>query len=242
MNLSNVVTRLKLKLGLLNIATPFDNIDDVICTIINEVTLPVFSLYCPYKQTITMSTNDLEKLEKRELYTKYLIPESLFSARKIIYVFDVRYDDSCMSGLGYYGGGMPLMTGNIINQAMLANASSKLLSQMIPKMTFKYEAPRTLFIYNLYSSSKITVDFGFEQDKSLASIPETARESFMDLAILDLKENLYPTLKMYSEINTAIGNINLKIDDWANAESDRKELINKWDDTYHMDMKSEYYI
>jgi hypothetical protein len=52
---------------------------------------------------------------------------------------------------------------------------------------------------------------------------------------LDVKENLYPTMKNFSEIQTAIVNINLKIDDWANAEADRKELINRWDDTYHLD-------
>ena len=42
--------------------------------------------------------------------------------------------------------------------------------------------------------------------------------------------------------STAIGTINLKIDDWANAESERKELIDNWDNTYHLDFKPVYYI
>lgn len=134
------------------------------------------------------------------------------------------------------------MTGNLINQAMLANAGANLINTMLPKMTFKYEAPRKLYLYNQYSSSKIVVEMGFEHDKSLASINETVRESFMELALLDVKENLYPTLKQYTEINTAIGNINLKIDDWANAESERKDLIARWDDSYHLDMIPMYYV
>ena len=93
----------------------------------------------------------------------------------------------------------------------------------------------------MYSSSKVVIELGFEHDKSLASIPETASESFMELALLDLKDNLYPTIKQYTDIQTAIGNINFKMDNWENAESDRKELLNRWDDVYHLDMKSLYY-
>ena len=232
--------RLKLKLGLMNIATPFENLDDTILTIINDVTLPVFSIYNPVKESLTLNTHDLELLEKKADYEKYLLPE--FTNRKLIYVFDVRYDNSVLSGLGYYGGGMPLMQGNLLNQLTLANAGAQVMSLAIPKMTFKFEPPRTLTIYNAYSSAKIVLDLGFTHDKSLASIPETCREAFMQLALLDCKENLYPTLKHYTELNTAIGNINLKIDDWANAEEERKSLIEKWDDTYHLDFQPVYYV
>jgi hypothetical protein len=238
--MSNVITRIKLSLGLMAISTPFENLDETMETIIKDITLPVFSLYQPCKEFLTLNTNDLTRIDKTEQYKVYLLPE--FKSRNLLYVFDVRYDDSCLSGLGYYGGGMPLMTGNIISQTLLANAGANMINQMMPKMTFKYEPPRKLYLYNLYSSSKIVLELGFEHDKSLASIPETARESFMQLASLDVKANLYPTLKMYTELNTAIGNINLKLDDWANAESARDELINKWDDSYHIDMQPMYYI
>lgn len=240
MNLSNIVTRIKLKLGLLNISTPIENLDETIVTIIKDITIPVFSVYYPAKDSLILNTYDLELLEKAALYEKYLLPE--FNTRKLLYVFDVRYDTSVLSGLGYYGGGMPLLQGNLINQMMLANAGTSLMNQMIPKLTFKFEAPRTLYIYNAYSSSKVVIDLGFEHDKSLASIPETCREDFLKLALLDVKENLYPTMKQYTEINTAIGNINLKLDDWANAEDQRRELIEKWDDTYHLDFQPVYYV
>lgn len=240
MNISGVLTRVKLKLGLAAFSTPFENLDEILTTILTDITLPVFSIYNPVKDSMVINTNDLQCLDKTELYKIYLLPE--FESRKLLYVFDVRYDDSCLSGLGYYGGGMPLMSGNMVNQAMLANAGANLINTMLPKMTFKYEHPRKLYLYNLYSSSKIVVEMGFEHDRSLASINETARESFMELALLDVKENLYPTLKQYTEINTAIGNINLKIDDWANAESDRKDLIARWDDSYHLDMTPMYFV
>lgn len=239
MNLSTILTRVKLKLGLINIATPFKDLDNTIMDIIKDITVPVFSLYNPVKDTIRMHTKDMERIEKSESYETFLLPE--FKGRNLIYVFDVTYDDSCLSGLGYYGGGMPLIAGNTINQAMLANASANLISSMLPKLTFEYEHPRKLKIYNMYSSSKLKIDLGFEHDKTLASIPESCRESFMKLLLLDVKENLYPTLKQYSQISTAIGNIDLKIDDWSNAESERNDLINQWDDTYHLDLPNPQY-
>ena len=63
----------------------------------------------------------------------------------------------------------------------------------------------------------------------------------MELALLDVKENLYPIFKNYTNLSTAIGNIDLKIESWESAESERKELINTWNSTYHLDMIPMYY-
>ena len=240
MNLSNILTRIKLKLGLLNIVTPIENLDETILTILKEITIPTFSIYQPVKESLTIRTTDLELLEKTANYEKFLLPD--FKTRKLLYVFDVKYDTSILSGLGYYGGGVPLLEGNLIDQMLLANAGASLMNHMIPKLTFKFTHPRELYIYNAYSSSKIVIDLGFEHDKSLASIPQTSDTAFIELATLDVKENLYPTLKQYSEINTVHGNINLKLDDWQNADDQRKELINRWEDTYHLDFQPMYYI
>ena len=48
-------------------------------------------------------------------------------------------------------------------------------------------------------------------------------------------------MKHYNELQTAHGTVNLKIDDWANAESERESLLEKWDDTYHLDGKTQYF-
>lgn len=240
MNMSTMLTRIKLKLGLMNIASPMENLDETIIWVIQNVSLPVFSTYHPYKQSITINTNDLERLDKGGTYEAYLLPE--FKNMKLLYVFDVRYDETCLSGLGYYGGGFPLLGGSTINQAMLANAGAGLASYMIPKMTFKWDPPRKLYVYNAYSSTKVVIDMGFEHDKSLATIEDSAFESFFKLALLDVKENLYPTYKQYTDLQTAYGNINIKIDDWADAENERKELINQWDGVFMLDNQTLYYI
>ena len=71
MNLSTFVTRIKLKLGLINIVTPFENLDQTIIDIIKDITIPVFSIYYPVKEKIIINTRDLELLEKESDYEKY---------------------------------------------------------------------------------------------------------------------------------------------------------------------------
>ena len=51
-----------------------------------------------------------------------------------------------------------------------------------------------------------------------------------------MKIFIYNQLKYYKSIQTALGTVDLMIDDWQSAESDRKELLSRWDDTYHLDM------
>jgi hypothetical protein len=233
MNLSEVITRIKLKLGIMNLASPVRNLDGMITTIVKDITVPDFSIYNPDRYTTRISLNDLEKIEDTNSYETYLLPD--FHTKKLLYVYNVYYDDSTLSGFGHYGGALPMIGGNMIGQVAMSNAAASMYSVMMPKMTFQFIHPRTLRIYNQYSESKIVLDLGFQHDVSLASIPETCRTSFMELALLDVKENLYPIFRSYANLNTAYGNIDLKIDSWEQAESERRELIQRWDDNYHLD-------
>ena len=233
MNLSEVITRVKMKLGVMNLASPVRNLDGMIATIIKDITVPDFSVYHPDRYTTRIALTDLEKIEDTNSYETYLLPD--FQSKKLLYVFNVYYDDSTLSGFGHYGGALPMVGGNIMSQVLVSNAAASLYSVMMPKMTFQYTHPRRLRIHNQYSESKVVLDMGFQHDVSLASIPDTCRTSFMELAILDVKENLYPIFRSYSNLSTAYGNIDLKIDSWEQAEAERRELINKWDDSYHLD-------
>ena len=235
MNLSRLITRIKTSLGLYTIALPFENLEEVLTEIIINVTLPVFSIYCPYYEKYRFDLNSLEKLEKNSNYEVYLLPDIL-SQRKLLFVRDIEYDETFISGIGYWGGGIPLLHGNMMNQAMLSNAGLGLTNKMIPKLTFKYEHPRKVTLYNVFSSSKLVFDLAFEHDKSLASISPTEEESFFDLCILDVKEAMYNTLKHYNDMQSAYGNISLKLDDWQNASEARKQLLDDWNQVYHMDV------
>ena len=207
MNLSEVITRIKLKLGIMNIATPIQNLDGTISTIIKEITIPDFSLYNPDKQNIRLELKDLERLEHTNSYDTYLLPD--FKTKKLLYVFNVYYDDSTLAGFGHYGGALPMVGGHMMAQALSSNAAANLYNLMMPKMTFEYIHPRRIKIFNQYSESKLVFELGFQHN--------------------------------YTNLSTAIGNIDLKIESWESAESERKELINNWNNTYHLDMIPMYY-
>ena len=59
MNLSDVMTRIKYKLGIMNIASPVRNIDGMISTIIKDITVPDFSIYNPDRYTLWYPWADL---------------------------------------------------------------------------------------------------------------------------------------------------------------------------------------
>ena len=240
MDMTSTLTRIKLKLGLNAIVTPFPDLNNVIKTIITDITVPVFSLYVPDKVSLMIDTRELKILRDGQNMVEYQLPNW---KRKLIEVNDVRYSESTMAGLGFYTGQFPLFESGVMGAFMLSNTTAQLMQQMIPKMTFQYiPKGRKLRIWNAYYNSQMYIDCSFEHDKSLVSIPDSARESFMRLALLDVKENIYPTLKMFNNVDTAFGKIDLKLENWENAENERLELLEKWDDTYHLDHQPIYYI
>lgn len=240
MNISRMVKRIKMELGIYTIALPIDDIDGFIVDIIKTITLPVFSMYYPHTKKMYVDLHNWECKEHMATYDCFMLPE--FTNRKLLYIKDINYDDRSLSGMGYWGGGIPYLHGSLINQMMISNAGGQLVASMIPKLTFKFEHPRTLYIYNLMASYNVVIDMAFEHDQSLQSIPPTAEESFYQLAVLDVKMNLYSTIKHYNEIQTAYGTINLNIDDWQNAASERKEKIEQMDNEFHLDLAQLIYV
>lgn len=234
MNMSQIISRIKINLGLYAIALPFENPDEVITEIITTITRPTFSLFCPDRVEMRFDMHSLERLEKNANYEIYLLPD-IFNDRKIVRLVDVSYDEADVTGLGYWGGGVPLLNGNMLNQAMLSNAALNLANRVMPKLTMKFEHPRKVTLYNLYSSCKLVFDIALEHDKNLVSIKPGSEESFYNLAILDVKDALYQTLKHYTDQSTVYGQISLKLDDWAQAAADRKQLIEEWSNLYHID-------
>lgn len=238
MNMSSLLTRLKMDLGIYTFALPFDT-NTALEEVITVITLPVFSVYCPLKEKFQCNVKDLKELEHTDSYQTYLLPD--WKYKQIIDVEDVEYDNSMMSGVGYAANAALFNNNSLLQQTMLGQAGINITRAMIPKLTFQYEHPRKLRIYNLYNSCRLVLSLLCQHHPSLASIPPTQEQSFYQLALLDSKIFLYNALKHYNEIETAYGRITLKIDDWSDAKSERDQLIEKWDDTFHLDRTTIYF-
>lgn len=233
MNVSELLTSLKLDLGVYSIALPFPDENKVLHDNIKLRTIKTFSQFAPHVIKIDLQLNELTMLKSNYTESVYEIPD-IFGDRKLMNVRKVELKNKLL-GNGYMGASME-GSYDMFNSTMMAQAGANLMSSITPPFTFKFQAPNLLYLYNTSTmANELSVEFAVEHFDNLSSIPNTAWESFYDLALLDTKKLLYGALKHYSELQTAHGTINLRIDDWANAESDRKELISHWRDVHHLD-------
>ena len=237
MNADIIIRRIKRSIGIYGIALPIDDLDQLILEILYDTTLPVFSTYCPHEEIHTIMVDELEhnNRERGEGCELYTVPQSLLQGRDLLYIKSVKYDESFLR-YQYMPSVLNQQQANdIMNGIYLANSAKPLIDAMINPITFHFEYPRKLFIYDTLVSSRLRAVMCFSHDKSFQSITPTQQESFFKLASLDVKEGLYATVKHYEGIETAFGRIELKIDDWANAAQERKDLLSEWDETYLLD-------
>lgn len=239
LNLSDLLTRIKLELGIYGIALPVDNLDGLMTTIIKKYTLRDYSQFFPQYDEIRIPSSDIERRYYRNL--DYIdIDLDIPDTTDILEISEIYYDASDISGIGYYGAGMPLFSPNMLEDVLTANIGANITNTMMPKILFKFTPPKTVRIYNLFGGS-IYIRFSKCHDISLTSIPFSQELSFTELAILDCKRFLYNICIHYNEIETAHGRIGLKLDGWQEAVSKREEIIKDWSDIAILDRPTIYY-
>ena len=73
-----------------------------------------------------------------------------------------------------------------------------------------------------------------DHDLSLETIPDSCRESFIELATLDVQRTIYNDIKNQI-VGSAFRNIQINIDNFAGAEEARKALVKEWGESFHLD-------
>lgn len=241
MNTSQLLTALKMDLGILGLRLPFENDDDALMDVIKLKTLKTFSIFLPQVREISIDlTKDLECIKEEYTESIFILP-NLFSDREIMYIRKIT-PKSKLLGNGFIS---PTFDGSIetYNMLMMTQANANLASVAAPAITFKFEAPNKLYLYNMATAyGVIDIEFAVEHAQNLSTIPVTAWETFYELALVDVKRFLYNTMKHYSELQTAYGTINLRLDEWSNAESERKDIIEKMRDLYHLETEQFFII
>ena len=241
MNLSELLTSIKMDLGIYALSLPFENTDQALLDVIKLKTLKTFSTFIPDVREISVEIpRDLIPLQEEYTESKFIIPD-IFNGRAILYVRKINLKSKLL-GNGFIS---PVFDGSIdtYNALMQTQANANLASVAAPPITFKFEPPNILYLYNVATAyGKMDLELALMHSENLATINQTSWESFYELALLDIKRFLYNILKHYTEIQTAYGTFNMKIDDWSNAESERKDWIEKARDTYHLEVEPLFII
>lgn len=240
MNLSELITSIKMKLGIYGLSIPVENLDEQIHNVIKLETIKTYSQFFPQTFTMEFKLDELEVIKKSYMKTSVVLPD-IFANRRIVSVRDVFPGKMDQGANHMYPELAP--GDNFYESIMLGHAYGHLTSAVSPPFSFEYEHPNIVHLYNFASyTQQLTMKVDVEHFENLSSIPPSQWESFKNLAILDTKIYLYGIMKHYTDLSTALGTINLKIDDWSDAQSTREQLLENWTASYHLEGQAIYFI
>ena len=181
-------------------------------------------------------------------YSKFRIPIELTDGHEILTIKSCVPVSSCygpaMDGCGVYGNYFNELpwnnhwgratSGDLYGAVLTANinyADRQLVGEISRNFRFYFYAPNILMITNYIGP--LNASFCVKNDDNLISLDDMTYDSVKRLFILDLKKSIYNEFGNYTEVDTPYGTLDLKIQDWSNAEQDRNELFDNYRSTSH---------
>lgn len=239
MNMSRVISSLKSQLGLYNITLPFKDpvtgdpipTEKIIHDVIADTTIPRYSQFVPWIRTGDIHIDQLKVIDKKA--GLYMLPAAL-TTTDVQYVVNVEI--ASRAGRGAFDDLSPTYgVSGTVQGVITATEYLMLAGQMRSEPTFDYLGYNKIKLYK-YPRTILTFTVACNHEPNGETIEDGCYDSFMELATIDLKEFLYNNLKYYDEIPSAFGANKLKIEEWQNMESQRDQLLEKWRDTFHLDI------
>lgn len=203
--------------------------------VILEDSLSTFSRYFPHKVLYIIDTaNDISRDGKYYYIDEDKFPDdvevygvrdlTLQNLHKLTDINNGSYD-SIYTHFGYE---------DMLNAQMNADINSLFNSTIY----VDFEYPNKIKIEGVTGMDlakrlpTVEVELLIKHSNSLATLSPTKMEEFEKLAINDVKLFLYNSLKHYNNLETIFANIDLKVDDWSNAEDERNSIIDTYKDMY----------
>jgi hypothetical protein len=212
---TTLLRHIKAHLGSNNRPLPIT--DDEILEVVVEETLPTFSKYYPYMYPLYV--NPEEDCIKSDEYKSVYVMNT--QGMEVMGVANVYRTDGATADnrYPYYN------TNNIFD---IAIANNYLSATAVPE-TFAFYPPSIIELYpKNFSQNKFLVISKCIHLPSFQSIPMKLKDEFFELALTDVKINVYHLLRYYDQLNTPYGNVDLKINDLEEAEGKRNEIIEKF--------------
>lgn len=230
-NLSEFMTKVKEDIEIKDVPLPVDDVQ--LTNRFLTSALKLFSIFYPVIGDAYVTEADIIDGRRRSIDGSiiYQIPERFYHGTSIIDIYGIRP--------GGYGSEANMYMPNVVlgSADMLLESiadikmAADLGSMMCHAPTYEFIQPNKIQIYNGWAAGSYALECGFCHDPSLSTVPYTAFNSLFELAELDMKEYLWGKMKRSTDIDTGVGTIQLKIEDWENAKQEKKDLLNTWKET-----------
>lgn len=235
-NFSEFLTQIKEDIGIKDVPLPVD--DSALTKRFITSALREFSVRYPRIDEIILTQNDAIDLSTRTTIgaVTYIIPEKYYRGSQILSVLSI-------NSTGYGAAENMYMPSVMIGSAdtlVTSIAGIKLAASMGSMMghapTFRFDPPNKLVIYNAWTGGSFRIEVGMLHDPSLSTVPPGAMTHLRQLAVLDIEEYLYNKMKRIQDLETGVGSINLRIDNWENAANEKRDLLRDWDENANLDL------
>lgn len=235
-NLSEFITTIKEDIGIKDLPLPVT--DKELIDRFDRSTLTDFSLICPRVETCMISEDNLTNKAKESMYTyyEYKIPKFVYQDSVILSVSNL----DVAKPMGYSDFFVPNANWSTPDAVIAAMADVRMAagvaSSLAKAPTWTFKKPNIVLVYNGWAGGIYEVELLMKHDLSLSTIEDSTFMDLRELAALDMKAYLYNKLKRKDTLEVGVGSIQLHIDDWSSAESDRRDLLKSWrEDGANMD-------
>lgn len=189
---------------------------DEIMEDIRMFALKTYSKYFPYIVSLNVNTADKvdDKYNKIYLDTKGL---EIMSINRII-TGNMEYVDPTIITRPSY---QPDMFSTI--------SSMDMYSMVRNPITFRFYPPNVVELYPaVIGLANACAYVNCVHPEHFGTIPANMEEQFLKLALLEVKKSLYQMRHRFENLQTAMGDIQMFIDDLQEAEAKEEELLEYW--------------
>ena len=234
---AHILKLIKQHCGVYSIQLPVDD-NCLYHDIIVDDTIPTFSTYYPRVLHVPANLNELRIRNDKEntiadMSNIYQLPPIITDAsdRFIVGIESIRpFND-----LRYQSVPSAYETIESFQALAVSQTVGDLASTMEPPFLTEFLPPNRFRVNNgTYYKDQVIIGVEVSYSTELYDIPMTLRQAFYKLALLDAKRYFWNQMKYWKDFQTSIASFNLQIDDWADAESKREELLEQWDQSFHL--------
>ena len=244
MNISDVIGDMKMRLGLETIALPFNQPTEIVLKEIIHTSVRTCSQFKPQIRECYETIKNLRSPDEMSKKMRiFYLPEKLT-------ITPVQYADAYIASSNLQNAeaatnsftvGSPFVgfgsyyPQDILNATQTGAAINKYAGVTSRPQTSEWLGYNKIKLFDFPADAVVHFVAKCDHDLSLETIPVSCRESFIQLAELDIKATLYNMLKNYNDTGGALNKTQLDISAWSGAESERTALVDKWTGIFHLD-------